>query len=134
MDGSPQAQYVLESAFAEAELRGAVLRTVRAWAWPHAGGFEPADAEGERHQLLELKETLAGHRERHPDVPVVADVVHGHPVAVLREAAQGADLLVVGSHGHGTFARMILGSVSQALVQQSPCPLIVVRRETIAAS
>ncbi|MFC4119840.1 universal stress protein [Nonomuraea zeae] len=134
VDGSPQAHRVLESAFAEAELRGAVLRTVRAWAWPHVSGFEPADAEDERHQLLDLKQTIAGHRERHPDVVVVAEVIHGHPVAVLREAAQGADLLVVGSHGHGTFAGMLLGSVSQALVQQAPCPLIVVRRETVEQS
>ncbi|SPL98846.1 Universal stress protein family [[Actinomadura] parvosata subsp. kistnae] len=129
VDGSPQAHRVLESAFAEAELRGAILRAVLAWAWPHAGGFDPAGPEAERDQSLILKEALAGHRERHPDVPVVADVVHGHPVAVLREAASGADLLVVGSHGHGTFAGMILGSVSQALLHQSPCPLVVVRRQ-----
>ncbi|MER6950213.1 universal stress protein [Nonomuraea sp. NPDC000554] len=128
VDGSPASRRVLDFAFAEAELRGADLRAAHAWAWPQLGGFEPADPDSERNELLVLKETLAGHRERHPDVTVVEEVVHGHPVEVLRQAATGADLLVVGSHGHGTFAGMVIGSVSQAMLHQSPCPLAVVRR------
>jgi nucleotide-binding universal stress UspA family protein len=60
-------------------------------------------------------------------VPVVEELVHGHPAEVLRQAATGADLLVMGSHGHGTFAGMVLGSVSHALLHHAPCPLAVVR-------
>ncbi|MEU8363779.1 universal stress protein [Nonomuraea sp. NPDC048882] len=42
-------------------------------------------------------------------------------------AARDAELLVVGSHGYGTFAGMVLGSVSHALLHHAPCPLAVVR-------
>ncbi|WP_344471563.1 universal stress protein [Nonomuraea monospora] len=126
-DGSPGAADALEFAFTEAELRGARLRAVRAWAWPHAGGFEPASRESEQDTLRTLKESLNGHRERHPTVHVVAEVVHGHPVEVLKEAARRADLLVVGSRGHGQLAGMLIGSISQALLHHAPCPLAVVR-------
>ncbi|TMR88057.1 universal stress protein [Nonomuraea basaltis] len=132
LDGSPRSRPVLEFAFAEAELRGARLRVVHAWAWPRLDGFEPADAGSEQNELLVLKEALAGHRGRHPDVDVIEECVHGHPVEVLRQAADGADLLVVGSHGHGTFAGMVLGSVSHALLHRSPCPLVVVRSEGLS--
>ncbi len=127
MDGSPRSQRVLDFAFAEARLRGTRLRVVHAWARPRLDGFESADADGEQNEALTLNEALTGHRERCPDVEVIEEAVHGHPVEVLRQAATGADLLVVGSHGHGTFAGMVLGSVSHALLHHSPCPMVVVR-------
>ncbi|MGR6923505.1 universal stress protein [[Actinomadura] parvosata] len=127
-DGSPGAGRALDFAFTEAALRGARLHVVRAWAWPQPGGFEPASHESEQNTLRALKESLAGHRERHPGVHVVAEVVHGHPVEVLKEASARADLLVVGSRGHGQLAGMLIGSISQALLHHAPCPLAVVRR------
>jgi nucleotide-binding universal stress UspA family protein len=45
---------------------------------------------------------------------------------VLLEAAHGADLLVIGSRGHGGFASMVLGSVSMHCVLHAPCPVTVV--------
>ncbi|MEV0146062.1 MULTISPECIES: universal stress protein [unclassified Nonomuraea] len=127
VDGSSATARVLDVAFAEARLRGASLRAVHAWVWPRAGGFDPADQESERDELAALKEGFAARRERFPEVSVVEEVVHGHPVAVLRQAAAGADLLVVGSHGYGTFTGMMLGSVSQGMLHHAPCPLAVVR-------
>jgi nucleotide-binding universal stress UspA family protein len=53
-------------------------------------------------------------------------VAPGHPAKVLLDAANGAELLVVGSRGHGTFAGILLGSVSQHCVQHAPCPVVVV--------
>jgi nucleotide-binding universal stress UspA family protein len=47
--------------------------------------------------------------------------------AILLRAAEGADLLVVGSRGHGAFAGMLLGSVSQHCVHHASCPVVVVR-------
>ncbi|MBF8191887.1 universal stress protein [Nonomuraea sp. K274] len=126
-DGSPGGARALGFAFREAELRGLRLRAVHAWAWPHPGGFEPADPQSERYEQRRLMDWLTVHRERHPDVEMVAEVVHGHPVEVLREAAVGAALLVVGSRGRGQVAGMILGSVSQAMLHHAPCPLAVVR-------
>ncbi|MEO3858725.1 universal stress protein [Acrocarpospora sp. B8E8] len=125
VDGSDAQSAVLEFAFKEAALRGAGLRAVLAWDWhdllrPDVDG-EP---EGSRRALAEV---LAGWRETSPDVRVSMDVVHGHPVDALRHAADGADLLVVGSHGHGVLAGMLLGSVSQAMLHHAPCPVAVVR-------
>ncbi|MEW9547371.1 universal stress protein [Nonomuraea sp. NPDC050783] len=128
VDGSAEGLRVLDFALAEAGARGVRLRAVQAWAWPHPVGFGPADRDGEQDVLRELRTLLAGRRGRHPDVEVVAEVVHGHPVEVLKEAAAGADLLVVGTRGHGRLAGMIIGSVSQALLHHAPCPLAVVRR------
>jgi nucleotide-binding universal stress UspA family protein len=53
-------------------------------------------------------------------------VVEGHPAETLLHAATGAELLVVGSRGHGTFAGILLGSVSHYCVQHAPCPVVVV--------
>lgn len=59
-------------------------------------------------------------------VPVLTRVLHGHPAQVLLDAAGGTQLLVVGSRGHGAFAGMLLGSVSQHCVQHASCPVVVV--------
>jgi len=55
-------------------------------------------------------------------VTVRPQVVQGHPAQVLLEAADGADLLVVGSRGHGGFESALLGSVSQHCVHHARCP------------
>jgi nucleotide-binding universal stress UspA family protein len=53
----------------------------------------------------------------------------GDPASELtRECAEGVDLLVVGSRGYGPLARVLLGSVSRKVVQDAPCPVLVVRR------
>ena len=59
--------------------------------------------------------------------PVTALVRQGHAAQALLEAAAKADLLVVGSRGHGGFAEALLGSVSQHCVQHAPCPVVIVR-------
>lgn len=125
VDGSPSGLRALDFALAEAGMRGIRVRAVQAWAWPQPTGFEPADSESEQDTLRALRALVAG---RNPQVEVVTEVIHGHPVEVLKEAAAGADLLVVGSRGHGQLAGMIMGSISQALLHHAPCPLAVVRR------
>ncbi|MEU6786620.1 universal stress protein [Nonomuraea angiospora] len=102
----------------DAGLPGRRLRAVHAWEWPRLGGFAPTDAESEQKELLVLKETLAGHQGQHPDVEMIEENVHGFPVEALRQTATGADLLVVGSRGHGTLTGMVLGPASS----RAPAP------------
>ena len=56
-----------------------------------------------------------------------AEVVNGHPAEVLLHAAAGADLLVLGSRGHGRFAEALLGSVAQHCVHHAHCPVLIIR-------
>ena len=65
------------------------------------------------------------------EVEVRPHVVEGRAAQVLVDASEGADLLVVGSQGHGGFAAA-LGSVSQHCVSHAPCPVVVVRPKTDA--
>ncbi|NNE64983.1 MAG: universal stress protein [Pyrinomonadaceae bacterium] len=56
----------------------------------------------------------------------------GKPAEAILEAADNwrADLIVVGSHGRGFFGRMLMGSVSSAIVKHAECSVLVVRKET----
>lgn len=76
---------------------------------------------------LLLADATAPGRERHPGVRVTEVVVAGHPAQRLIDEAEDADLLVVGSRGHGGFAGMLLGSVSQSVLTHSTRPVAVVR-------
>lgn len=60
------------------------------------------------------------------DVPTEGRLVEGHPVGILIEASAHADLLVVGSRGHGGFVGALLGSVSHRCVAHAACPVVVV--------
>ena len=75
-----------------------------------------------------LSQRLAGMAQDYPDVTVQRVVVRDQPARYLAEQAQGAQLLVVGSHGRGGFAGMLLGSVSAALAHTVTIPLVVARR------
>ncbi len=86
----------------------------------------PAEALGQEERRL-LSEALAGHRERHPDVAVEHETVHGPTREALIEASRTARLVVVGARGRGGFSGLLLGSVSQALLHHAHCPVAVVR-------
>jgi nucleotide-binding universal stress UspA family protein len=68
------------------------------------------------------------------DIPVETSTVEGHAAPVLLDAASDADLLVVGSLGHGRFSGMLMGSVSTHCVEHANCPVVVVRGEAVAAA
>lgn len=60
---------------------------------------------------------------------VTTEVLSGSPKQVILEEAEtfGADLIVVGSHGHGAIERFLLGSVSQAISLHAKCSVQIVR-------
>lgn len=132
VDGSPTSGAAIATAFDEASWRGAELVAVHSWleyATDHmlARGLDPGWAPVEQAETELLAQRLAGWQEKYPDVVVRRVVTQGRPVERLTEQAVGAQLVVVGSRGHGGFAGMLLGSTSQALIDHATCPLLVVR-------
>jgi nucleotide-binding universal stress UspA family protein len=133
VDGSQANEAAIAYAFDAAALRHAELVAVHAWRLevPDRVGLSWMSEEslsriGQQEQAL-LEEALSGWSRKYPDVVVRRDVSRQHPVDALLAAAKTADLLVVGSRGHGGFAGLILGSVSQGLLHRAhPYPLAVV--------
>jgi nucleotide-binding universal stress UspA family protein len=66
-------------------------------------------------------------RAAHPGLTIEETVAEGHAAPVLVEASKGADLLVVGSRGHGEFVGMLIGSVSEYCAGHAACPVLVHR-------
>jgi nucleotide-binding universal stress UspA family protein len=138
IDGSPESKETLQWAVAEAKLRGAALRVVHAWAFPYiaAGpGLDPMldgqmidDARRSAEELVERELSELGDEAAGVDIERI--LVEGAAAPALIEAAEGSDLLVVGSRGHGGFSGLLLGSVSQQCSHHAPCPLVIVRART----
>lgn len=63
---------------------------------------------------------------------ITGQVLVGSPQSAILEEVEHwkADLIVVGSHGYGTWHRLVLGSVSQAIVLHAKCSVEVVRRSS----
>jgi nucleotide-binding universal stress UspA family protein len=128
-DGSPSSSAALAWAAHQAELTGAALEVLMTWEWPvtFAWSVVPNEYDPGGDCGKVLAETLAPIRAAHPDLPIRANVVEGHPAPILVKASRGADLLVVGSRGHGAFTGMLLGSVSEHCVSNAHCPVLVMR-------
>jgi nucleotide-binding universal stress UspA family protein len=134
VDGSALSLLAVEFAAAEAEARGTDLVAVHVWLHPVSTGpgdmlplvYDPDRPQAE--ERLVLAQSLAGLAQRHPDLRIRPELVHGHPARCLIEWSKAAQLMIVGSRGKGGFAGLLLGSVSQSLVHHADCPIAVVRR------
>jgi nucleotide-binding universal stress UspA family protein len=129
VDGSPTSLRALEWGVRQAELTDASLEVVVAWEWPTTYGWStiPSDFNPEQDAQRLLEPILATLRTAHPHVSISSKVVEGHPAPVLVAESRGADLLVVGSRGHGAFVGMLIGSTSEHCVANSDCPVVVFR-------
>ncbi len=129
IDGSPASMSATEIAFDEASRRGVNLVAVHAWrditTMYELPGLDSEKLEEDAR--LALSERLSGFDKRYPDVEVHRVVVSDKPARQLIENAKNAQLVVVGSHGRGGFAGMLLGSVSTAVVHTVKTPAIVAR-------
>ncbi|MCH6471174.1 universal stress protein [Sinomonas terrae] len=128
IDGSEASSSALAWALEEARLRGTGLRAITAWRYPVLGDATAVvpDPEAFRQDAID---TQAGQLAAADvsGVPVESVVVEGDSSQVLLDAARDADLVVVGSRGHGGFAGLLLGSVSAQLVHHATCSVVVVR-------
>ena len=143
VDQSQGAKAALGFALEEARLRHATLRVVHAWQFGYVGatgleGWLPA-AGGDLEEFRQGAEAALDEilREVGADtdgLTIERRIDQGSAAAVLVEESQGADLLVVGSRGHGGFAQLLLGSVGQQCAQHASCPVVIVRSDVSAAS
>lgn len=133
VDGSPQSDAALHWALRQAVVVNARVDAVACWRRPPMAAFAPlawADMDLTEGTEREVQEWVARAVQATPGgggVTVGTRVVEGYPARVLIEAAHGADLLVIGSRGHGEISGMALGSVSLHCASHAPCPVLIVR-------
>lgn len=131
MDGSEPSKCALRWALKQAALSGSAVHAVTSWEFPAfytwEGGPMPPDdfAESARKSLDDAVDEVE--HEMSPATPVQRDLAHGHAAQALIDASADADLLVVGSRGHGSFYGALLGSVSQRCAAHAKCPVVIVR-------
>ncbi|HZC70757.1 MAG TPA: universal stress protein [Jatrophihabitans sp.] len=128
IDGSPGAAEALRWAARHAELSGLGIDAVIAWQPPVSYGWAYGiddwrpDADAEKTMTAQIDAIFGTQRPAHLRLLVR----EGHAAKVLIEASKDAELLVVGSRGHGGFAGLLLGSVSANCAERAHCPVVVV--------
>ncbi|GAA0504739.1 hypothetical protein Ade02nite_70650 [Paractinoplanes deccanensis] len=135
VDDSPGAEAVLGTAFEAAAARGAELLVLRSYlpvipvwlAGVRAPDLEtPAQDEAERDRVTELLEPWA---DKYPRVTTRLVITHKGAAAALVGASANAQLVVIGSHGHGVVGGTLLGSAGLQLLHHAGCPVLVARPE-----
>lgn len=127
VDGSEESRNALRWAVEFGQMSGAPVEAVMAWRIPPSYGwgvsYDDVDLEKQAREALEstVRDVLGD------NATVNRRLEPGHPAPALVSASEHAQLLVIGSRGHGAFAGMLLGSVSQHCVQHAHCPVVVVR-------
>ncbi|WP_327002192.1 universal stress protein [Dactylosporangium sp. NBC_01737] len=133
VDGSHDTDRAMRFAFEQASFRGAGLTAVHTYVWPGSTGpgdilplvYDEDDLRDDERRLF--AEAVAGWTDKFPDVDVRWCNVRGGAAGVLTRLSHGAELLVVGSRGRGSFTGLLLGSVSRAMLHHAACPVAVVR-------
>ncbi|SBT38783.1 universal stress protein [Micromonospora narathiwatensis] len=126
VDGSESSLLALGFAVERAAQRDVPLWVLRVWG-PSGERQVPPGADPGDTERAAVDQDLAQWRKSFPDVPIEVRVTQGNPAALLVEASREAQLVVVGSRGRGGLRGMLLGSVSQQLINHSHCPVAVVR-------
>jgi nucleotide-binding universal stress UspA family protein len=141
-DGSPAANRAVDLVAGIAWPEGSAVQVVQATEigaavlagpWPAAGYGQVDRLEAELRQ--EAQGTVEETRDRliRPGLEVTAAVLPGRAATVIVDAAKqaGADLIVMGSRGHGTIESMLLGSVSAEVIDHAPVPVLIARGRSI---
>lgn len=130
VDGTPTSDTALDWAAAEAVRRGLPLEVLhtspsRSLAGAPGGGAPPLHDEAE--DVLDA--AVARARAAFRTLQVLSRSEHRDPASALIDRSAGAELVVVGAHGKGLLARVLLGSVSHRVAAHARCPAVVVHRE-----
>lgn len=150
IDGSEAGDAALRWAMGEARMRRTGLRVVHVYQAPHAsiteaglgaaGGMPvPAVFTEDREQVRRAAETQARNlidealsragADSADGLEIERTAVEGQPAKGLIESARGAEMLVIGAHGHGSLHALVLGSVSRRCTEHPPCPVVITPRD-----
>jgi nucleotide-binding universal stress UspA family protein len=131
VDGSPGSLAALGWALREASSRGLAVHAVAAWECPIESSFGDMATVGDFPPVVAAEEVLvsalADTGVAGDDPTVTTASLEGHPAEVLMRMASGAELLVVGSRGHGRIFGALLGSVSHYVAAHAACPVVVIK-------
>lgn len=129
VDGSAPSKAALAWAVGQAKLTGAVVEVVTAWEFPATYGYPMTSSEVSWDDLAwqVAREAIAEVSGDTQPVQIICQVLEGNAARVLVKESAGADLLVVGSRGHGGFVEALLGSTGQHCVHYATCPVVVIR-------
>ncbi len=129
VDGSDLSVEALRWAVTQARLTGAAVHAVLAWEIPlafyPAPSFDDAQFDSDGQEIVDR--AVSQVQNEAGDVPITSRVIRLQPRAALVEAAEGAALLVVGSHGLGTLPGLHLGTIASYCAHHAPCPVLVYR-------
>ena len=137
VDGSAESLRAVEWAALEAKRHSWPLRIVSAPALlPRMHGYNasPASIANALRGIAAraLDGAILRSEEVAPGLPLTTVLLAGPPAVAVTESGSGASMLVVGARGAGGFAAMVLGSVSRYAASRAPCPVVVVREESMA--
>ena len=132
VDASRHAALAADWAATEAMSRGATLHLIHASDMDPGSALigpigEPAADPARSAQMHILARTEYRVRMAHPALPVVVELVHDGAAGALVDASRTAQLLVLGTRGHGAFAGLVLGSVSMRVTAHGHCPVVLLR-------
>lgn len=129
IDGSEPSVGALKWAVTYARARKGRVLAVTGWEVPWTIFVSPTYTESDyaREARKALERVVRDATREDTDVPVDTRLIQSRPAHALTMAAEGADLLVVGSHGQGELPGMHLGSVATYCVHHAPCPVLVFR-------
>ncbi len=128
LDGSPAALAALQWASRIGAAIHVAIDVITCWEHPNVGSDDlpaPTDANGATSRQMaasSIDEAFDGV----PPAGLRLLVRQGQPHTVLTQAGAGAEMLVVGSRGRGTFASTVLGSVSIYCAEHARCPVVVI--------
>lgn len=138
-DGTEFSDYAIEKVLAMGLCKENEIKVLSIVNFPVPVGLDPIGGMASYPEMEQTQKEYAEKivntaaekiRSAHENMNVSTQVAVGSPESRIVDVAEewNADLIVVGSHGYNTWERLLLGSVSSAVVHHAPCSVLVARR------